>query len=1081
MSNAADRNLLLGIIALQMDFVGRDALILAMHAWVLDKATPLGRILEAQGVLTAARRDLLEALVEEHIRLHDGDPRRSLAALSSVGSLGRGLSVVGDAEVQASLALASAGRTESADPSDTASVGLGSSTSGGARFRILRPHARGGLGQVSVALDQELDRHVALKEIQDRHADEPKSRARFVREAEVTGKLEHPGIVPVYGLGHDATGRPFYAMRFIRGDSLKEAIAAFHADETSRRDPPGRSARLRELLRRFADVCNAVAYAHSRGVLHRDLKPGNIMLGPYGETLVVDWGLAKPMGDGRPEAGDEAGVEDRAGPSFADAPIRLSRRGGSSAETMAGSPIGTPAFASPEQVLGRLDRLGPASDVYGLGATLYALLTGRAPVGSRDLEEVLGRVARGEIPPPRTIDPTIPRPLEAICLKAMAFRPEDRYPSARALAEDVKRWMDDAPVSACRDPLHVRTARWARRHQRLVTGTAAVVLVGLSALGIAYSREARINETLRRANAEADRRLDQTLLAIEDYYTGVGAELLLNQAEFRDLRARLLEKPRRFYEQLARELAQARTLDDRARSLLAKGRNGLGLINQALARYGEALSELKAANVLLREDVAASPRDADRRFALALNESQLGLVSLLSGDYAPGEGRLREAMSLFRELRAEDPARPAFLKGLAENLNHTAVLRQYVGDTPGSMAALREAFDIWATLVDRHPDVPEYLLGLCLCVNNLGFGLSDTGDWREAERSLDRAVELLSKLLASRPDMLAVRSALVRAHTGQGQHRMKVGNLNGARECFGRAIALGTKTTEAAPNALFCQYSLALAYYERGVLDIRTGNPQGAAESMQESVRILEGLTRRDPDSVDYQAWLARGYAGLGDVRIQLGDTAGAAGWIKRSIAIYSGASQRQSNVFVRDGLASSLIGLGVVQRRGGDGAGAEASFRRAISMYAESSQAHPEIVRYRYLASNAWNELGEVQRQSERLDDARASYEQARSGLHRLVREHPDSIEYKKLLAGVLTNLGLVDMKQGRTAQGLQRFQEALTYWKEPFARNPRDPFFSSGLREAPRALSNLLGSKSVQQPARPAPPPTPRGDAKP
>src|SRR5262249_25084566 len=143
--------------------------------------------------------------------------------------------------------------------------------------------------------DAELNREVALKEIQDRHADDPLSRARFVLEAEITGGLEHPGIVPVYGLGHHQDGRPYYAMRFVKGDSLKEAIARFH-EPAPGRDPGERALALRKLLRRFLDVCNAVEYAHSRGVLHRDLKPGNILLGPYGETLVVDWGLAKATG-----------------------------------------------------------------------------------------------------------------------------------------------------------------------------------------------------------------------------------------------------------------------------------------------------------------------------------------------------------------------------------------------------------------------------------------------------------------------------------------------------------------------------------------------------------------------------------------------------------------------------------------------------------------------------------------------------------------------------------------------------------------------------------------------------------------
>ena len=154
-------------------------------------------------------------------------------------------------------------------------------------------HAKGGLGEVFVARDEELNREVALKEIQLQFSQDPVSRSRFLSEAEITGSLEHPGIVPVYGLGRHDDGRPFYAMRFIKGNTLKEAIDEFHNVSLVDRDPGARTLGLRALLRRLIDVCNAIAYAHNRGVLHRDLKPSNVMLGPYGETLVVDWGLAK--------------------------------------------------------------------------------------------------------------------------------------------------------------------------------------------------------------------------------------------------------------------------------------------------------------------------------------------------------------------------------------------------------------------------------------------------------------------------------------------------------------------------------------------------------------------------------------------------------------------------------------------------------------------------------------------------------------------------------------------------------------------------------------------------------------------
>src|SRR3954471_14964801 len=181
-----------------------------------------------------------------------------------------------------------------ADSSSLAGHGDGAPDPGPA-FRILRPQARGGLGDVFVAFDAELHREVALKSIRPDRADHPRSRTRFLLEAEVTGGLEHPGIIPVYGLGHDHDGRPFYAMRLNKGDNLKVAIAQFHEVDGARRDPGERVLALRQLLRRFLDVCNTLAYAHSRGVLHRDVKPGNILLGPYGETLVVDWGLAKAL------------------------------------------------------------------------------------------------------------------------------------------------------------------------------------------------------------------------------------------------------------------------------------------------------------------------------------------------------------------------------------------------------------------------------------------------------------------------------------------------------------------------------------------------------------------------------------------------------------------------------------------------------------------------------------------------------------------------------------------------------------------------------------------------------------------
>lgn len=492
MSNSgSDRNLLLAILAVQMDFVSPTELIEAMNAWILDKARPIDVILEERGALYREHRELLEPLVDAHIRRHGGDATMSLEAIHSVASIQEILCQVQASEIGKTFTLdkAAAGRNHSSRVAPPSPAGEH------ARFQILRHHASGGLGEVFVARDHELGREVALKQIQAAHAGNAQSRERFVREAEITGGLEHPGIVPVYGLGQNEDGRPYYAMRFVRGASLKEAIDTFHQSEF--RSPSERNLALRELLGHFLVVCNAVDYAHSRGVLHRDLKPANVMLGKFGETLVVDWGLAKVVGR------DEDGRGD------AEATLSVASGSGSS-ETLPGSAIGTPAFMSPEQADGQLDALGPATDVYSLGATLYTLLVGK-PAFLGNAHQVLERVRRGEVSSAHSIDRRAPKALSAIAAKAMARQPRDRYPTSRALARDVEAWLADEPVSALRESFAARLARRARRHRTAVAAAFLLLLAGIAGLaanrvlvGIEQEKKDRALEEARLAQAAAE-------------------------------------------------------------------------------------------------------------------------------------------------------------------------------------------------------------------------------------------------------------------------------------------------------------------------------------------------------------------------------------------------------------------------------------------------------------------------------------------------------------------------------------------------------------------------------------------------
>ncbi len=382
-----DRHLLFGLLALQVGLIDQAQLVSAVHAWTRDKARPLDNHLQALGHLNAEQRGLVEALAAQHLKRHGDDAEKSLAAVGVETSVRRSLAALDDPQINSTLVGLVLGPDGDGDddPERTTAYSVGAPTSDGQRYRILRSHARGGLGAVFVAVDEELHREVALKQILDNHADEPNSRARFLAEAEITGGLEHPGIVPVYSLGADAGGRPFYAMRFIQGDTLKEAADRFHSDGSLGPDPGRRLLGLRKLLRQFVDVCNTIDYAHSRGVIHRDLKPANVIVGKYGETLVIDWGLAKAVG--RVELGVDSGERTLAPSS-----------GSGLAETQPGNAMGTPAYMSPEQADGDLKRLGARSDVYSLGATLYYLLTGRAPV-SGELDEVLRAVRQGDFLP----------------------------------------------------------------------------------------------------------------------------------------------------------------------------------------------------------------------------------------------------------------------------------------------------------------------------------------------------------------------------------------------------------------------------------------------------------------------------------------------------------------------------------------------------------------------------------------------------------------------------------------------------------------------------------------------------------
>ncbi|HWM87395.1 MAG TPA: serine/threonine-protein kinase [Kofleriaceae bacterium] len=372
----------------------------------------------------------------------------------------------------------------SAGPGDPPASTWSPSPVASERFQVGAEVARGGMGRVVAARDEQLGRQVAIKEALDGDA---VTVSRFEREVHITARLQHPAIVPLYDAGRWPSGLPFYVMRLVSGRSLLERI-----EKTRSLDE-----RL-ALVPSFLAAADAVGFAHRERIIHRDLKPANVLVGEHGETLVIDWGLAKVMGEPDPLDLEDIG-------ELTDEDIAVGETISASAPgaTRAGAVLGTPGYMAPEQAAG--DPVDPRSDVYAMGATLYHLLAGAPPHTAASPTDVIARTLTGPPPPLAGLAPGAPPDLVAIVDKAMAADPDRRYPDGSALAADVRRFLTGQLVAAHRYSQRDRVRRFVRRHRAAfaVGGLAAAVLVVLVAVGLSRIVAARHRAESARADAEA--------------------------------------------------------------------------------------------------------------------------------------------------------------------------------------------------------------------------------------------------------------------------------------------------------------------------------------------------------------------------------------------------------------------------------------------------------------------------------------------------------------------------------------------------------------------------------------------------
>jgi tetratricopeptide (TPR) repeat protein len=546
----------------------------------------------------------------------------------------------------------------------------------------------------------------------------------------------------------------------------------------------------RKLLRRFTDVCNAIGYAHSRGVLHRDIKPGNVIVGKHGETLVVDWGLAKAQG--KREAGTDA-----------DERTLVPSSASGSAETLPGFALGTPAYMSPEQAVGQLDKLGSRGDVYSLGATLYSLLTGKVPF-TGDVGDVLQRVQAGRFPRPRTRDPSIDPALEAVCLKAMALRPEDRYATPKALTDDIEQWMAEEPVTAWREPLARRARRWMRRNRTVVTGAAAALLAGVIGLAAVVAVQTKANAKLKDANVKVTQALIETRTA----KTATEAALAQSKESLSQAKAVsnfLVESFRspdpsldgkkilvvnlldRAAESLDKEFTGTEATRGAMLNALGETYHGLGLYDKAVATLAKAVSVCVATlgpdhpdTLSCRNNLATAYWSAGRTSeamvmheeTLRLREAKLGpdhpdtltIRSNLALDYWRA-GSTKKATAMDEEtLRLREAKLGPDHPDTLTSRNNLAVDYSAAGRTTEAIAIHEKTLKLWESKLG--PDHPDTLKAR----NCLALAYTEGGRTTEAIRMHRETIKLSeSKLGPDHPDTLSCRNNLALAYSQAGQ------------------------------------------------------------------------------------------------------------------------------------------------------------------------------------------------------------------------------------------------------------------------------------------------------------------------
>jgi serine/threonine protein kinase/Flp pilus assembly protein TadD len=871
------------------------------------------------------------------------------------------------------------------------------------------------MGAVYLALDTELNRRVAFKMIRTAageadagpleatptpgDASYGELKARFLQEAWVTGGLEHPGIVPVYELGRTTGGVPYYTMRLVRGErTLADAIEA----------AKGLDERL-ALLEPFLKVCDTIRYAHARGVIHRDLKPSNIALGNFGETVVLDWGLAK--------------LKDRPDHARSVWQERIEDlRDETDLQTLA-SALGTPGYMSPEAALVKVEEVDARSDVYSLGAILYRILTGKLPYEFQSYPELVEKLTTQAPQPPSEVDAAVPTGLSAICMKALSASRERRYGDADELAAVIRAWQRESAVDREVATL-LREAESALESAPELGGDALLrsvdrvtaVCARILELRPAQEEAQRLQQEGRRqrerAIAEREQAARKKLLkrvAVVSLITATAATIVV--ALLLDARRREAEEARQA-EAAARQHAEdERTrAEDLAGFMLFDLRDGLKPIGRLDLLGKVALKSKDYYESLPNEGLTDRTL---RRRATAL--IRVGSVLKAQGDLERAGESYRAAVVILQRLVAKDPAGSPWLDDLAIGQEMIADVQREAGALEDALGTYGVSLAIWRLLVERDPKGARCRGGLALTLEKIG------------------------------------------------DVRFEMGQLDEALASYARSLESTRRLAEQEPESADRQNSLAISLLRLGDVQGQAGQWDAALGNYRQSLEILRRLSRRDPTNVRWQRDLSIGLSKVGAVAEERGNLAAALRGHKESLAIMRNLAERDpTNATRQRDLTVGLNQVAAVLSKMGSLEAALGAYQEALAIRRRLCEQDPGNARWLRDLYVGVAQVGDTQRAMEDPEAALRSYHEALAIARRLVGQAPSIAECQRDLAITLGKIGQAYEELGDLKSALRSSKEALATSRRLLERDPRVALWQSDVWVGLNIVADLLQKTS-------------------